>query len=621
MPGLDGLRALAVAAVVVYHIWPAVLPAGFLGVSMFFTLSGFLITRLLLLDHARTGGIGLRRFWVRRFRRLMPAALVVLVIISVVWLATSWMTRVIAGDITAALLYVANWRFLFSGNAYGTAAGTSPVLHFWSLAIEEQFYLVYPLAVWLILRRRRASIFSVGILLIGLLAASLVFIAFNSGDQLIVYYSTFSRAAELLIGGLLAVGTALWPLDRIRTWIRPVGIAAGLILVLLTFRTDIATPLYSEGGLAAIGLLSAAVILAASQGGRYEWALSRKPLLWLGLISYAVYLIHWPLLVGLRHIGLTPWLVSGITVVGSLVLAVLSGRLIEWPIREARWVRPRPVLLAGPLLGAVLVLCLIGSRTAPATAIDYDAAQKKIDQLTAAASSTPTTSTSAGGPASTKPLSVAFFGDSTAVMLSLAAANAGPGLQSVGGAAKLGCTISRGGEVKGVEGNPSRSVQVCDWAAWPKAIPASGVDRAIVYGGSWDTLPRKVPGVFSGWKSIDDEEYRTYLASEMLGATEALHKGGAAKVVWLTLALDRGDTNADNIRHVDEYNAIIDQTVVARPDFAVKVDLASYFSGPGDGLRPDGVHVNAKTGGTLWNDWLLDQITNAGSDNQPAPSS
>ena len=617
MPGLDGLRALAVAAVVIYHIWPAVLPAGFLGVSMFFTLSGFLITRLLLLDHARTGGIGLRRFWVRRFRRLMPAALVVLVVISLVWLVTSWMTRVIAGDITAALLYVANWRFLFSGNAYGTAAGTSPVLHFWSLAIEEQFYLVYPLAVWLILRRRRASIFSVGILLIGLLAASLVFIAFNSGDQLVVYYSTFSRAAELLVGGLLAVGTALWPLDRIRTWIRPVGIAAGLILVLLTFRTDIATPLYSEGGLAAIGLLSAAVILAASQGGRYEWALSRKPLLWLGLISYAVYLIHWPLLVGLRHIGLTPWLVSGITVIGSLVLAVLSGRLIEWPIREARWVRPRPVLLAGPLLAAVLVLCLIGSRTAPATAINYDAAQKTLDQLTKSASSTPTTSTSTGGPASTKPLSVAFFGDSTAVMLSLAAANAGPGLQSVGGAAKLGCTISRGGEVKGVEGNPSRSVQVCDWAAWPKAIPAGGVDRAIVYGGSWDTLPRKVPGAFSGWKSIDDEEYRTYLASEMLGATEALHKGGTAKVVWLTLALDRGDTNADNIRHVDEYNAIIDQTVAARPDFAAKVDLASYFLGPGDGLRPDGVHVNAETGGTLWNDWLLDQITNAGA---PAPS-
>jgi peptidoglycan/LPS O-acetylase OafA/YrhL len=620
MPGLDGLRAIAVAAVVVYHIWPTVLPAGFLGVSMFFTLSGFLITRLLLLDHARSGGIGLRRFWVRRFRRLMPASLVVLVIISAIWLLTSWMTKVIAGDITAALLYVANWRFLFSGNAYGTAAATSPVLHFWSLAIEEQFYLVYPLAVWLVLRRKRASIFSVGIMLIGLLAASLAFIAFNSGDQLIVYYSTFSRAAELLVGGLLAVGTALWPLDRIRAWIRPVGIASALILVVLTFRSDIATPLYAEGGLAIIGLLSAAVILAASQGGRYEWTLSRKPLLWLGLISYAVYLIHWPLLIGLRHLHLTAWLVSLVTVVGSLVLAVLSGRLVEWPIREARWVRPRPVLLVGPLLAVVLALCLIGAQTAPTTGLNYDAAQKAIDQLTAAASSNPTTPTSAGAPASTKPLSVAFFGDSTAVMLSLAAANAGPGLQSVGGAAKLGCTISRGGEVKGVEGNPARSVQVCDWAAWPKAIPAGGVDRAIVYGGSWDTLPRKVPGAFSGWKSIDDEEYRTYLGSEMLGATEVLHKGGAAKVVWLTLALDRGDTDTDNARHVDEYNTLIDQTVAVHPDYAVKVDVASYFSGPGDGLRPDGVHVNATTGGKLWNDWLLDQITTTSSD-RPGPSS
>jgi len=621
MPGLDGLRAIAVAAVVIYHLWPDALPAGFLGVSMFFTLSGFLITRLLLLDHAHTGGISLRRFWVRRFRRLMPAALVVLVAISALWLVTAWMTRTISGDITAALLYVANWRFLFTGSAYGASTETSPVLHFWSLAIEEQFYLVYPLAVWGVLRWKRSSIFSVGILLGGLLAVSLIYIGLNSGDQLVVYYSTFSRAAELLIGGLLAVATAIWPLDRIRSWIRPVGVASALALVFLMFRTDVYTSLYFEGGLAAIALLSAAVILAATRGGSFERALSIKPLLWLGLISYAVYLIHWPLLMAMREAGITAWLVSLATVVGTLVLASLSGRLLEWPIREARWVRPRPALLVAPALTLVLLLCLIGSRTSPATAIDYAGAQASLDQLTETAATAipaPVDPAAVAAPAAPRPLSLAFFGDSTALMLAVGAGNAGPGLQIAGDWSRLGCTISRHGELKGFttsDKGPPGSVEHCDWTtAWPETIPAGGVDRAIVYAGFWDTLPRRVPGVFTGWQTIEDEVYRDYLRSEMNAATETLHTAGAAKVVWLTLAPNTKENNATNARRVELYNALVDQTVAVHPDYAVKIDLGGYLTGPGKSLRLDGVHVSPQTGATLWNDWLLQQIVNAASD-------
>jgi peptidoglycan/LPS O-acetylase OafA/YrhL len=623
MPGLDGLRAIAVAAVVIYHIWPEALPAGFLGVSMFFTLSGFLITRLLLLDHAQTGGVSLRRFWIRRFRRLMPAAMAVLVAISAIWLITAWMTKPISGDITAALFYVANWRFLFTGSAYGAATETSPVLHFWSLAIEEQFYLVYPLAVWAVLRSKRATIFNVGVLLGGLLGVSLVYIGFNSGHQLVIYYSTFSRAAELLVGGLLAVATAIWPLDRIRSWIRPVGLAAGAILVVLMFRTDVYTPLYFEGGLAAVALLSAAVILAATHGGSFERALSLKPLLWLGLVSYAVYLIHWPLLMALREAGITAWLVSVTTVVGTLVLATLSGRLLEWPIREARWVRPRPALLVAPAITLVLVMCLIGSRTSGASAIDYAAAQASLDQLaeTAATSIPPQTdpaAVAAATPAAARPISLAFFGDSTALMLAVGAGNAGPGLRVAGDWSRLGCTISRGGELKGFttsDKGPPGSVDHCDWTtAWPQTIPAGGVDRAIVYAGFWDTLPRRVPGVFTGWETIEDEVYRNYLRSEMNAASETLHSAGAAKVVWLTLAPNAKENNATNARRVALYNTLIDDTVAAHPDYAVKIDLGAYLTGPGKSLRLDGVHVSPETGATLWNDWLLDQVIKAGSD-------
>jgi len=619
LPGLDGLRGLAVAAVVIYHLWPQVLPAGFLGVSVFFTLSGFLITRLLLLDRSRAGGVDLRRFWTRRFRRLMPVAVVVLAAIAAVWLITGWMTRAIDGDITAALLYVANWRFLFTGSAYGAATGTSPVLHFWSLAIEEQFYLLYPLAMWGVLRWKRARTTAVAILLGGLLAASLAFIWFHSGEQLEVYYSTFSRAAELLVGGLLAVVTTALPLDRFRTWTRSIGVAAGLALVALMARTDIYTPVYSRGGLAGVALLSAAVILAATDTGRFEWALSRRPLLWLGLVSYAVYLIHWPLLIALHESGITPWLVSLGTVAGTLVLAALSGRLLERPIREGRWTRPRPVLLVAPAMSLVLVLCLVGSRTAPVIGIDYAAAQATLDQLA------PQTATEVAllpepaapaSPAVPRPLSVALFGDSTALMLAAGGAEADPGLQVVGGSAQLACTISRRGELKGYaysdNGAPG-SVDHCDWTtAWPDAIPPGGIDRALIYAGFWDTLPRRIPDVFAGWRTIEDETYRDYLRSEMVAVTETLHAAGAAEVVWLTLAPDTKTNSPTNAKRVDLYNALIDDTVAAHPDYAAKVDLGSYLTEPGRSLRPDGVHVSAATGATLWRDWLLEEVAATG---------
>jgi len=628
MAGLDGLRGIAVAAVVTYHLWPHALPGGFLGVSVFFTLSGFLITRLLLVDHSKTGGISLKQFWIRRFRRLMPAALSALAIISVVWLLAAWMTKAISGDITAALLYVANWRFLFEGSVYGTASETSPVLHFWSLAIEEQFYLIYPLTVWAVLRRKRAAAPTVGLLLLAMLAASVAYIAYNSGHQLVVYYSTFSRAAELLIGGLLAVATAMWPLRRIRSWIRPAGLVAGIALLGLMVKTDVYSPMYSQGALVGVALLSAVVILAATRSGWFSRGLSPRPLLWLGLLSYAVYLIHWPLLIGLREAGLTPWLVTLLTVVGSLLLAVLSGHLLEWPIRERRWVRLRPSMLLAPTIIVVLALCLIGWRTAAPNVVDYASAQQRIDELIQnSATSVPVEADpNAVDPSIPRPLTLAFFGDSTALMLAVGAANAGPSIQVTGNWSRLACTISRHGELKGFTSSdqgPPGSVERCDWTSeWPATVPAGGVDRAIVYAGFWDTLPRRIPGLFSGWETIEAEPYHTYLGQEMIAATESLHAAGAKKVVWLTLAPNTKEDNATNAYRVGLYNDLVAQAVAAHPDYAMKVNLGEFFLSAGRELRPDGVHVTPETGAALWRDWLLQQVIGADGEGSPqAPSS
>ena len=232
LPGLDGLRAVAVLAVLGYHLWPDLVPGGFLGVTVFFVLSGFLITRLLLAEHDATTTISLRGFWGRRARRLLPASLATLVVVSAIWMLEGWLTRAFAADILWSLADLANWHTLASGATYGAAGVDSPVLHFWSLAIEEQCYLVLPLVAWAVLRWRGWSVRTLGRVVTVLLAASLAYTAVHRGDANLVYLSTFSRVAELLVGVLLAVAVArrghlptdrAWPVVGVARGRRPAG--------------------------------------------------------------------------------------------------------------------------------------------------------------------------------------------------------------------------------------------------------------------------------------------------------------------------------------------------------------------------------------------------------------
>src|SRR4051812_42501007 len=204
---LDGLRGLAVAGVLAYHCGFGWARGGFLGVSLFFTLSGFLITSLLLAERSEHGRIGLRGFWARRARRLLPAALLALAVIVAfgATVASGSQLRGLRGDVLAALAYVANWRFVLAGTSYGALwSAPSPVQHFWSLAIEEQLYVVLPLAVAGTLalgRGRRRPLLAV----LGAGLGLSVLATFLVHDQLRAYYGTDVRAGELLIGALLAV--------------------------------------------------------------------------------------------------------------------------------------------------------------------------------------------------------------------------------------------------------------------------------------------------------------------------------------------------------------------------------------------------------------------------------
>ena len=346
VPALDGLRGLAVAGVVAYHAGFTWAPGGYLGVSAFFTLSGFLITSLLLVEWDDTGRISLGRFWNRRFRRLLPAALAVIagVVVVAPFFADSGQLADLRGDVFAGIGYVANWRFVFEHRSYGELfTGPSPLQHLWSLAIEEQFYLVFPLLTVALLRlgggRRRVLAATFGILTAASLAWMVHLGASPSGAAR-SYYDTGARACELLVGVLLALvvaghGTRL---QRAPRFVAALGTAA-LGAVLLSWMTVPQDSAWVHGGgLAVHAVLMAAVLAAAHVPGPVRSLGSTAPLRLAGRVSYGMYLIHWPVFVWLDAQragvdGIALFLVRMAVTVG---LTAVSYHFIEQPVRTGR---------------------------------------------------------------------------------------------------------------------------------------------------------------------------------------------------------------------------------------------------------------------------------------------
>lgn len=352
LPGLDGLRALAVAAVLAYHGGLARWGGGFLGVEVFLVISGYLITSLLLAEREATGTVRLGAFWLRRARRLLPAVLVLLGVVSVV--SVLFLPGEVArlrGDVVSSLFYVQNWHQILAEQSYFEAVGRPPLLrHLWSLAVEEQFYLFWPL------------VFAAGIrflghrrLLVGVLAGAvgsllLMALLFDPGsDPTRVYYGTDTRASGLLVGVALAL---VWPPWRMRadvpgrasTVLDVVGGVAllGLVLAMMGFG-DRSALLY-RGGFGLVDVLTAVVILVvAHPAARLGTVLGIAPLRWVGLRSYGIYLWHWPVFVLTRpgvDVDWPGWLVLVVRLGLTLALAELSYRYVEMPVRTGalgRW--------------------------------------------------------------------------------------------------------------------------------------------------------------------------------------------------------------------------------------------------------------------------------------------
>ncbi|MFN8626317.1 MAG: acyltransferase family protein [Candidatus Binatia bacterium] len=369
-PGLDGVRGAAVAAVLCFHGGFTWAQGGFLGVSTFFTLSGFLITGLLIHERAARGGLDLGRFWSRRFRRLMPALLVTLLgtALYAALLSDSDQLDRVRTDMLAALGYIANWRFILSGQRYEDVfAAPSPVLHFWSLGVEEQFYLVFPLLVAGVLACSRGRRRGLTLVLGGIVAASLAVSLHFHTDHNRVYYGTDTRIAEILLGALLAMWVA-GPGANLAVRRRPAlalgGLAAGVAtLVAWTTIAQTNSWLY-VGGLPGYGLFSTLLVAAAVAPGPLRTVLRFAPLRWLGLVSYGVYLYHWPIFLWLspERTGLPLVPLFAVRVAVTIPVAVVSYRLIEQPIRHGAlpgWRALAAALAAAAVTAAAVVVATV----------------------------------------------------------------------------------------------------------------------------------------------------------------------------------------------------------------------------------------------------------------------
>ena len=393
VPGLDGIRALAVIGVLLYHGNISWMTGGFLGVDVFFVLSGFLVTLLLLGEYERSQRIELRGFWTRRIRRLLPAQITMVVVVVVVT-AIFYREDLLAlrGQVIAALTATMNWYLLATNGSYFASFGRPPVLrHLWSLAIEMQFYVFWPVCFLALMRRWKDDLARVALVILAVAFASAILMAVlfrPGGDPSGAYYNTFSRLTGLLLGATLAL---FWRPNalargRVKDKARLLDLIGLLSLVLIGaffFTAHDASAAMYRGGFAVLAIGATGLVAAASHpntviGGRY--ALGSSPLVAIGLRSYGVYLWHWPVYAVTRPGVDIAWSPGPTLVLRLVITGVLTEACYRWverpwherrvslrtilPSRERTSSLPRPAMYAS----AVAVVALIGCSAALATA-------------------------------------------------------------------------------------------------------------------------------------------------------------------------------------------------------------------------------------------------------------
>jgi peptidoglycan/LPS O-acetylase OafA/YrhL len=613
-PGLDGLRALALVAMLAFH--DDRLQGGFLGLTTFFTLSGFLITGLLLSEFGSTKRVALGRFFGRRFRRLLPAALIGIVVAAFVSFAlhdgqTSLNFRF---DALAALADVANWRFLISGRAYANLLATpSPLLHYWSLSVEEQFYLLLaPLIVVVLALGRGRHRLLVGVL-VALSALSFVdgwFMVNQSIDR--AYYGTDTRALEFLIGALLAVVMSRRTLSKGQS--RTIAAIGPLVLVALAVGCVIAQVTdvgLFRGGLLLFACGSALVVLAACEPGPVRRLCSIPVLVWLGRISYGVYIFHWPVFIWLNQArtGLSPLPLTGLRMAVTIGLAVVTYALVEQPIRHQRVVTGRTRWVAAPAALTVAAAgALIVGAVAPPLAATFAPETSQAAVLREAQREQETSPETqpvashgkddAAAPAPRPVRRIMIVGDSVALTLGRGIERWGaqPGVTVLNDGV-IGCPLLVGVDVRGYWGVATRDADMCQThKTWPKYLAEFEPDLVLALYGAWDVYDASFDHGRT-WVSAGMPEFNRFYRGQVEDAARRLGATGA-HVLWITppcFAANEGSLDPNAVwydsKRVDVLTRI--EHAVAADNGMGVTDIAHDASCPVDfGTRPDGVHYS-----------------------------
>jgi peptidoglycan/LPS O-acetylase OafA/YrhL len=529
-PALDGLRAIAVLSVLAYHFGADWAQGGFLGVDMFFVLSGYLITSLLLVEWARTGRIQFAAFWARRARRLLPALFLVLMVVAI-WArielpSNQW--RAIRLDAIWTFLYTANWHFIVAGQSYFSST-PSPLRHTWSLAIEEQFYLVWPLIVLGALYFARGKHWLLTTVCGAGIVGSLVVLSstyHEDGDPSRPYYGTDARASQLLVGALLAILLLRWqPRARsARLTLQWLALAAAILIAYAFVEASDRGAILYHGGFLVFALCTAVVVAAIVQETRspLKAGLSLAPIQWVGRVSYGIYLWHWPIAVALtpQHTGISGWQLDLLRVGATFIVAALSYYLVELPIRQRRFKRVWTPRIALPA-AAALTIAVILVATAGAAPPDPLAARPGT-VIATDRDSAPPIAANTGAPTERTLL----LGDSVAYTLgdalTAAAAEQGVTFQAI---TRLGCGMTTGVALTD-EGDVISWSPGCaaDTSGYVQRSLAEANPDAVMWLSSWELSSYEVDGKalefgtkpFDKWLNGEIDKVRT--AVEEAGA-------------------------------------------------------------------------------------------------------
>jgi peptidoglycan/LPS O-acetylase OafA/YrhL len=645
LPALDGMRACAVLAVMMFHGGIPHMDGGFMGVDAFFVLSGFLITSLLLGEWRQSLTIKLGAFWARRARRLLPALLLMLLFVAffasvIVPKGTYGALRL---DALATLLYVSNWHFiLVNSNYFNETSASSPLLHTWSLAVEEQFYVIWPLVVLAVMHFTRSLRALFALCCAAAVASALwMYHVYDGGlNTNRAYLGTDTRSQCLFIGCALAVGLVIVTQNRHEAgrlakgdlW-RPetstgrrlcgvlgvVGAAGAIALWVLT--TSTSTFPYS-GGFFLIGLAVASVILAAVAAPRsiVPRVLSLAPVRYVGRISYGLYIWHWPLFIWLDHArtGLYGYELFALRVGVTFVVSVASFHLVERPIRMGSFISQWRAWLVVPA-GVGVVLVAVIAATTGTKAVASTAPQTSNGTT---GSSTTVPAVTANGP----PVKVLLVGDSVAETL-------GEGLGEVPTQDKydyvlydraiLGCGVADGPEVE-VMGAVDSVVPACGgppaptddpnlvtpWATqWTQEIAQIHPNVVVEGAGRWEVVDRLYKGK---WANILQAPFAAYIKSQLQKAADVVNAAGLPMVFLTAPCTDEpeqpdGDAwPEDNPARREAYNRILREIAAEHPQSVSVANLdkaacpggryASTVGGVVIRTVNDGVHFTPQGG-------------------------